>query len=171
MELKDIASISGKGGLFKVPKPTRTGVVLETLDAQKKRLVASAHERVSILKEISIYTNTEEGSVLLEDIYDQMHKKFGKDLPVQPKSTPAELMSFVEEVIPDFDRERVYPSDIKKMVSWYNALLNFAPELFEAKEKAPAKKKAEAKTEKPEAKKPAAKKAPAKKKTVAEKKD
>ncbi len=68
MDLKDVAAVSGKGGLFKVVKPTRTGVILETIDADKKKLIANASSRVSILKEISLYTTTGEGSVLLEDV-------------------------------------------------------------------------------------------------------
>jgi len=68
MELNEIASISGKGGLFKVLKPGKSGVLLESLDATKTRLVANATHRLSLLSEISIYTTTKEGTVPLEDV-------------------------------------------------------------------------------------------------------
>ena len=67
MEFSDLASVSGKGGLWKVLKPARTGVVLESLDGSNKKMVANMHSKVSILSEISIYTNTAEGTVPLED--------------------------------------------------------------------------------------------------------
>ena len=76
MDLRDVAAIAGKPGLYKVIKPTRTGVILETLDAEKKKLVANANSRVSILKEISIYTNTAEGTVLLEEVYEKLYRLF-----------------------------------------------------------------------------------------------
>jgi hypothetical protein len=74
MELSEIASISGKGGLFKVLKPGKSGVLLESLDATKARIVASATQRLSVLSEISIYTTTKEGTVALEDVLKKIHK-------------------------------------------------------------------------------------------------
>ena len=60
MTLKEIASVSGKPGLYKVVKPTRTGIILETIDDQKKKLIANTNSRVSLLKEISLYTTSDE---------------------------------------------------------------------------------------------------------------
>lgn len=134
MELKEIATISGKGGLFKVVKPTRAGVILESLDEQKSRVVASAQHRVSLLKEISIYTTGKESSVPLEDVLIAVFAKYGKALPVQAKASPDELAEFMESVVPEYDRERVYTSDLKKLVSWYTILAAYAPELLEKKE-------------------------------------
>lgn len=179
MDLKDVAAVSGKSGLFKVIKPTRTGVILETIDADKKKLIANASSRVSILKEISLYTTTGEGSVLLEEVLlkiaDNNEKK---ELAISSKSSEVELRAFVATVLPDYDEERVYFSDLKKLVTWYNLLITECPDLFVSevpeKEKAadkkpaakkPAAKKATAKAsgeKKPAAKKPAAKKATAK---------
>lgn len=155
MELKEVAAVSGRGGLFKIVKPTKTGVILETIESQPKRLVAGSSEKVSILNEISIYTTDAEGSVALELVFQAIKKKFSDALPVQAKSTPEELKNFLVSVLPSFDQERVYASDIKKLVSWY-ILLNaydstiFIPKETEALvetvekevEKAPAKKKA-----------------------------
>ncbi len=144
MELKDIASIAGKSGLFKVLKPTRTGVILESLDEEKKKSIVGANARVSLLKEISIYTTSAESSLMLETVFDSIYEKHKDEIPVNPKSDPAELESFLETIVPDYDTERVYLSDIKKLVSWYSTLVKFSPELFSTKkeetEEKPAKK-------------------------------
>ena len=134
MDLRDVAAIAGKPGLYRVVKPTRTGVILETLDNQKKKLVANANSRVSILKEISIYTNTAEGTVLLEEVYKKMYEEYNSELPVSTKDDAETLLNFVEEVIPNFDREKVYPSDAKKLVGWYKLLLENYPEQFNFEE-------------------------------------
>src|SRR5688572_7139638 len=112
--LKEIASVSGKGGLFRILKPTRNGVILETIDDKKIKSVANSNERVSILKEISIYTTGDESSKALEDVLKDVHKLFGAELKVSSKSSDAELRDFMEKVVPDYDVEKVYCSDIRK---------------------------------------------------------
>lgn len=146
MELKEIATISGKGGLFRVMKPTRAGVILESLDEQKSKVVAGTQHRVSLLKEISIYTTGKESSVPLEDVLIAIHGKYGKEIPANAKSSSDELADFIESVVPNYDKERVYTSDIKKLASWYTILSAYAPELLE-KKAADGEKAAEGKTE------------------------
>lgn len=143
MELKDIASISGKGGLFKIVSPTKSGVILESLDDAKAKLVASSNQRISVLSEISIYTNTKEGSTPLIEVFQKIKKDFGNDLGVDGESDGAELKAFLKSVLPDFDESRVYVSDIKKLVKWYSIILKQAPEAFESPEKADENTKAE----------------------------
>jgi len=133
MDLKDIASVTGKGGLFKVMKPSRTGVILESLDDKKQKLVAHAHDRVSILDEISIYTTDAEGNVALQKIFNTMHEEFGDDLGIDNKSSKEEIMAFLKHILPNYDENQVYPSDVKKLVTWYNVLLKEAPEVLTAK--------------------------------------
>ncbi len=130
MDLRDVASIAGKGGLYKVVKPTKSGVILETLDDSKKKLVANANSRVSILKEISIYTTTVEGTILLEDIFKIIFDKYKGELPVQPKDDSKKLLDFLSEIVPEYDADKVYASDAKKVVSWYNSLFKHYPEQF-----------------------------------------
>ncbi len=134
MELKEIASVSGKSGLFKVIKPSRSGLVLESLDEKKIRLATGPHHRVSLLHEISIYTVDYDKTIPLQEIFSKILKEFGDDPGVEGKSDPDELKSFLEHIAPDYDKERVYVSDIKKLVVWYNILFNAAPEVLEAKE-------------------------------------
>jgi len=137
MELSEIASVSGKGGLYKVLKPTKSGVILESLDETKSKVVATATQRLSLLNEISIYTTTREGTVSLEQVLKKIHQDFGKDLGVDAESDGSELKAFLKSVLPEYAEDRVYVSDIKKLVKWYGVLLRFAPEILveEAKEK------------------------------------
>jgi len=142
MDLKEIASISGKGGLFHILKPTRTGVVVESLDDQKKKMVVGASHRVSVLQEVSIYTTDAEGSVPLEDVFAKIREEFGED-PGVDTSDAEELKAFTKHIIPDYDEERVYPSDMKKLVNWYKILLEYAPDVLEQKEDEKAEEKDE----------------------------
>lgn len=135
MTLKEIAAIAGKGGLFKVVKPTRTGVILESIDEQKNRVVASAQNRVSLLKEISIYTTGKESSVPLQDVLIAIRDKYGNDIPVEGKSSTEELAGFLASVVPDYDTQRVYASDMKKLATWYGILSAQMPELIQSLKK------------------------------------
>lgn len=130
MTLADIATISGKGGLFKILKPSKSGVILESLDETKTKLVATAHHKLSVLNEISIYTTTKEGTVALEDVLKKIHQEFGDDLGLDANADNTELKSFMKAVLPDYDENRVYVSDIKKLVRWYSILRTEAPEVF-----------------------------------------
>lgn len=145
MDLKEIASISGKGGLFKIVKPTRSGVIVESLDEKAARMVATASHRISVLKEISIYTTDAEGSAPLEQVFHTIHKEFGEDPGIDGSSSSEELKAFLQHILPEYDRERVYVSDIKKLVAWYKILLQYAPDALKP---APEEKEKSAKEEK-----------------------
>lgn len=160
--LNEIAHISGKSGLFKVLKPTRTGVIVETLDALKQKSVVSGQTRISVLKDISLYLDDHQDSTLpLADLFLKIHEKFKGVLPIEPKkSSDIELYSTLESVVPNYDADRVFASDIKKILNWYLLLCTFSPEAFLAEEPTQvAKEKAEPKEKKAAEKKPAAKKA------------
>lgn len=130
MTLDDIATLSGKGGLFKVFKPAKSGVILESLDEVKTKLVATPNHRLSILSEISIYTTTKEGTVALAEVLKKIYATFGDDLGLDGEADASELKSFLKSVLPEYDESRVYVSDIKKLVKWYALLLRFAPEII-----------------------------------------
>ena len=119
IQLKDIMAISGKGGLFRFIAQARNGIVVESLE-DKKRHVASATARVSSLEDIAIFTVDEE--VPLADIFFKIHEKGEGNETISHKTATAELKSFFEELVPDYDEERVYVSDIKKVFQWYNQL-------------------------------------------------
>lgn len=134
MTLKDIASVSGKGGLFRILGTSRSGFILESLDEQKARSVTPVSAKVSVLEEISIYTTTAEGTVSLLHVLQQVRKTCGDQLPVNPESAPEQLRSFLSQILPEHDHQRVYISDIKKLVRWYGILASRAPEVFDAPE-------------------------------------
>lgn len=119
IKLKDILSISGKGGLFKYVAQARNGIVVESID-DGKRHVAPATARVSSLEDIAIFTHDQE--VPLADIFHMMFEKAEGKETMSHKSSSNELKSFFEELVPDYDDERVYVSDIKKVFQWYNQL-------------------------------------------------
>ncbi len=149
-DLSKIAAISGQGGLFQIVSPVKNGVVMETLDEKKTKIIAGASSKVSVLSEISVYTDTADGSVPLESVFRAFFKKYQKNLPVTSKSDAAELKKALLEVLPEVDLDRVYTSDIKKLVSWFHILVAQLPELWIEKE-TPAKpeKVAKAKKEEP----------------------
>ena len=130
MTLAEIATVSGKGGLYKVLAPTKSGVILESFDEPKTKMVASANHRLSLLNEISMYTNTKEGTIGLETILKKMHAEFGNDLGVDVNSDASELKAFMKSILPEYDESRVYVSDIKKLVRWYESILKYVPEIL-----------------------------------------
>jgi hypothetical protein len=83
-----------------------------------------------LLNEISIYTNTKEGTTPLEDVLRMIHKEYGADLGLDADADGAELKSFLKSVLPGYDENRVYVSDIKKLVRWYEVILKYAPEIL-----------------------------------------
>lgn len=129
MSLKDIAAVSGKPGLYRILKPTRSGVVLESLDEKKTKLVTNTNYRVSVLKEISIYTTSPQGSLPLEAVLLNINEIYGTVLQVGSHNQA--LDEFIAKVVPDYDADRVYSSDIKKLITWYKILVNFEPTIFE----------------------------------------
>lgn len=130
MTIADIATVTGKGGLFKVIASTKSGLILESLDDQKTKMVATTNHRLSLLNEISIYTATKEGNVPLEDVLKKIQKEFGDDPGVDANSDSDELRAFMKSVLPEYDEERVYTSDIKKLIRWYGLIRKFAPEVL-----------------------------------------
>ena len=120
MELKTVLSIAGKPGLFKLIAQSRGGVVVESLlDGKRTSIPATAN--VSSLGDIAIYTYEEE--VPLREVFLSMKEATGGAEALSHKSSKEELEDFFGEVLPKFDQERVYISDIKKVVQWYNILV------------------------------------------------
>lgn len=120
MSLDKILSISGKPGLYKVVTPTRSGFVAESL-LDNKRITVSAHSNVSVLSEIAVYTLQEE--LPLREVFKKIRtKENGEPTSINHKDDKIALEEYFFEVLPDYDEERVYPSDIKKIVQWYNLL-------------------------------------------------
>jgi hypothetical protein len=119
MSLQKILAISGKPGLFELKVQTRTGFVAESL-LDGKRITVGMRSNVSLLSEIAVYTYNEE--IKLAEIFKAIATKENEGLTISNKEDNATLSSYFREVLPEFDEERVYVSDIKKILNWYNLL-------------------------------------------------
>ena len=170
MDLSGIISISGKPGLFKVVAQAKNNIIVESL-VDGKRVPAYSTDKISALEDISIYTYEEDKP--LAEVYQAIYEKEKGGTVLSHKESLNKLTKYLLEVLPNYDEDRVYSSDIKKLFQWYNILHKAdALKVEEKKEekKAPAKKDSEDKeTKKAPAKKAAAKK-PADKKVAPKKK-
>jgi len=164
MDLQKILSVSGKPGLYKIIGQTKSGVIAEGL-LDKKRIPVFATDKMSSLEDIRIFT--EDGDVPLKDVFKNIYdKESAGQTTVTGKDSNDALKQYFNEILPDYDKERVYVSDIKKVISWYNLLLeneilNFEEEIEETDENTPEEEiseKLDTPEEKVEEVKPKAKK-------------
>lgn len=133
--LRTILSISGKPGLYKLISQGKNMLILETLDATKKRIPAYNHDKVISLGDIAMYTDADE--VALGEVLESVKtKENGAIASIDyKKASQAELHAYMAEVLPSYDRDRVHTSDIKKLIQWYNILVsNGVTEFVEAEE-------------------------------------
>ena len=119
MSLEKILTISGKPGLYQLQNQTRNGFIATSL-IDGKKISVSARQNVSILAEIAIYTLTKE--LPLSEVFTKIFDKEKGGEAISHKSTKDKLEEYFFEILPDYDEDRVYPSDIKKIVQWYNLL-------------------------------------------------
>lgn len=117
--LKGILSISGQTGLFKLVAESKNNIIVESLETSK-RIPVHSTSKVSALEDIAIYT--ENGDVPLKTVFKAIYEKENGGPALSPKATGNELKSYFEKVVPEFDKDRVYVSDIKKVLLWYNSL-------------------------------------------------
>ena len=130
-----ILTISGKPGLYRLLSQGRNMFIVEAVDATKKRMPVYNSDKVVMLDDIAIYTDTEE--VPLREVFAKIQEKENGVLSIDIKSsTPEELVEYFETVMPDYDRERVYLTHIKKIYSWYNILVENGVTDFVAEEAA-----------------------------------
>jgi len=119
MDIKLIMSIAGHHGLFKYIAEGRNGVIVEGLE-DKKRINAYSSFKISSLSDIAIFTDS--GEVAIKDVFLKIKEKENGGAALNPKASNEELKKYLESILPDYDHERVYVSDIKKLVQWYNIL-------------------------------------------------
>jgi hypothetical protein len=145
MDLSKVVAISGKPGLFLVTTNGGGKLIVESL-LDGKRIPAFANDKISSLEEISIFTTSEDKP--LKEVFMSIHEKLGDNIGFDPKkASPVELKEKFMLVLPDYDEDAVYQSDMKKVFQWYQLLndkkiLDFTPEKEEKAEEAPAEKKA-----------------------------
>ena len=134
--LKSILSISGKPGLYKLISSGKNMLIVEAMDETKKRMPAYAYERIISLGDIAMYTDEED--VPLYTIFESMStKENGQPVAMNPKKVKSdELYAYLGEVLPNFDRDRVHPEDIRKLILWYNILIKNGVTEFKEQEEA-----------------------------------
>ena len=128
MELKEILAISGQPGLYKYVAQSVRGVIVESL-TDGHRMNASANAKVSALTEISMFTEGDD--IPLADVFTKIYAHTGGKEAISHKETPEKLKAAFAEVLPEYDREQVHVSDIKKCFAWYNALVQAGFTKFE----------------------------------------
>jgi Domain of unknown function (DUF5606) len=119
MSIEKIMAISGKPGLYELKLQTRTGFVAESL-IDGKKITVGLRSNVSLLSEISVYTY--DGEIRLAEVMRAIAQKEDNGPALSHKEDNAKLESYFREVLPEFDEDRVYASDIKKILNWYNML-------------------------------------------------
>ena len=130
--LKKILAISGKPGLYKLLSQAKNIFYVESI-ADKKRIPVHSRDKVVSLGDIAIYTDNEE--VALAEVLTAIKaKENGAKAPISPDASTDELRAYMAEILPEFDRDRVYPSDIKKLIKWYNLLIEAGITDFSAKD-------------------------------------
>ena len=141
MALDKILSISGKPGLYQLKAQTRTGLLAESL-LDGKKITVSVRQNVSLLSEIAIYTLSTE--VPLGEVFQKIYDKEEGGAAISHKSSKDELEEYFFNVMPDYDEDRVYASDIKKILQWYNLLVKNGITDFVSEEEAEAETDEEA---------------------------
>lgn len=125
MELKDIVSIGGKPGLYQIVGRRKNGLIVESIDGKNKRFPTNMTQKVSVLEDISIYTV--EGEEKLVNVFREIVNQSEKGLGIPSSgASKDDLAGFMSTVLPSYDVERVYPSDIKKVGQWFSILKEFA---------------------------------------------
>jgi hypothetical protein len=130
MDFTKIIVVSGKSGLFKVLSQSRSGFIAESL-ADGKKLPISASNKITSLADIIVFTETDE--IKLVDVLKNMKEQTKGEQALNHKSPDTEIRDFFSLILPDYDKDRVYLSDMKKIVSWYNILQKNEMLLFEEK--------------------------------------
>ena len=154
MDFSDIVSISGLSGLYKVVTRRQDGCIISGLNDDDKKFLSSRIHVFSTLDNITIYTDDD--SVQLEKVMKEMLKKKQEHPPVDVKASSDELKEYFEKVLPDYDKEKVYVSDIKKVIKWFHLLDEHSLIIEEKKEAGKKEQKTVAKEKENKEKKPKA---------------
>lgn len=166
MDLSTILAISGKSGLYKVVTHTKNGVIVESIEDGKK-IPIFASDRSSALEDISVFTVDED--LPLKEVFKKIYEKENAGKAVDHKAAKNEIISYFESILPDYDKDRVYFSDMKKIIMWYNLLVDKG--LMEFKEEEEEEEEKEDKADKKDTKDTGKKETKAKSATNKEKAD
>ena len=118
-----ILAISGKPGLYRLVARGNGNLIVESIDEQKRRITAGSRDRVTSLRDVSMYTMDDDKPLM--EVFESIKEKYnGQPVDVHTsKADKAQLYAFLDEVLPDNDADRIYPGDVKKLIQWYNILV------------------------------------------------
>ena len=118
-----ILAISGKPGLYRLVARGNGNLIVESIDEQKRRITAGSRDRVTSLRDVSMYTMDDDKPLM--EVFESIKEKYnGQRVDIQTsKADKAQLFAFLDEVLPDNDADRIYPGDVKKLIQWYNILV------------------------------------------------
>ena len=136
-----ILAISGKPGLYRLVARGNGNLIVESIDEQKRRITAGSRDRVTSLRDVSMYTMDDDKPLM--EVFESIKEKYnGQPVDIHTsKADKAQLYAFLDEVLPDNDADRIYPGDVKKLIQWYNILVQAGYTDFleaEEQEEAPA---------------------------------
>ena len=119
-----ILAISGKPGLYRLVARGNGNLIVESIDEQKRRITAGSRDRVTSLRDVSMYTMDDDKPLM--EVFESIKEKYnGQRVDIQTsKADKAQLFAFLDEVLPDNDADRIYPGDVKKLIQWYNILVH-----------------------------------------------
>ena len=121
MDLSNLVAVSGLSGIFKMASNRKNGLILENIDTSKKKFYSSRKHQFTPLESISIYTYDDTAE--LTDVFKTMREQQESNPPVSHKAGHLELRGYFEKILPNFDREKVFISDIKRLIKWFNFLM------------------------------------------------
>lgn len=121
MKLSNLIAVSGIAGIHKMAANRSNGLIIEELETGKRRFVSSRKHQFTPLESIAIYTDDGE-SVELAQVFRRMLEQYEDRKPVAPNAATDELFDYFADILPNYDTERVYPSDVKKVIKWFNSL-------------------------------------------------
>ena len=118
-----ILAISGKPGLYRLVASGNGNLIVESIDEQKRRITAGSRDRVTSLRDVSMYTMDDDKPLM--EVFESIKEKYnGQPVDIHTsKADKAQLYAFLDEVLPDNDADRIYPGDVKKLIQWYNILV------------------------------------------------
>lgn len=122
MNLEKLVAVSGRSGIYKMAANRPNGLIIEDLDTGKKFFAPSRRHQFTPLESISIYTETEEATVELKTVFISMLTQLESNPPVATKASSADIKNYFEIILPEYDRDKVLVSDIKKLIKWFNYL-------------------------------------------------
>lgn len=134
MDLKDFIAIKGKSDLYRILAKTPKGIIVEALNEGKTKFKVEPNLTVLLLYDITIFS-TDDSDLFLRDVFKNAFKKDGVKVPVDQKDDTFKLKEYFRQIAPTYDEEKVYISDIKKIVKWYSILVKWHPEVIENIEK------------------------------------